>query len=257
MKGLLIDITKCIGCGACREACREKNGNPESTDRELSEHTFTVVKTVGEVNYRRMCMHCMDPACASACPVGALRKTALGPVTYDAGRCIGCRYCMVACPFGVPRYEWSKALPRVRKCTFCADRLAAGKGSACSEACPTGATLFGERDELIREARARLASEPGKYVDRIYGLEEVGGTCTLFLSPVPFEKLGMRTDLGKDPLPLYTFRVLSKIPHFVGFGGVLLGGVWWITNRRNEVAAAERAERDPRPPRDTRKGDKQ
>jgi formate dehydrogenase iron-sulfur subunit len=251
MKGMLIDITKCIGCGLCREACRQQNGLPESSDTDLSERTLTVVKTAGDINYRKFCMHCLDPACASACPIGALKKTPQGPVTYAAEKCMGCRYCMVACPFGVPRYEWSKALPLVRKCVFCADRLAAGKPTACSEACPTGATLFGDREELIREARKRQAAEPGKYVDRIYGLEEVGGTCMLYLSPVPFEKLGMRTDLGRDPLPLTTFRVLSKIPDFVGLGTVLLGGVWWITNRRNEVAQAEREER-----RNGREGDK-
>src|SRR5512140_1585048 len=163
MKGLLIDITKCIGCGACREACREKNGLPESTDTDLSERTFTVIKTKGGINYRKLCMHCVDPACASACPVGALKKTSHGPVTYDADRCMGCRYCMVACPFGVPRYEWSKALPLVRKCIFCPDRVSKGQPSACAEACPTGATQFGERDELIREAHKRIAAEPGKY----------------------------------------------------------------------------------------------
>lgn len=250
MKGMLIDITKCIGCGACREACREKNGLPESTDTDLSERTYTVIKTAGEVNYRKLCMHCLDPACASACPVGALKKTALGPVTYAPERCMGCRYCMVACPFGIPRYEWSKANPLVRKCVFCADRLALGKPSACSEACPTGATLFGDRPDLIKEANRRIAAEPGKYVDKVYGVEEVGGTCTLFLSPVPFEKLGMRTDLGTEAMPLKTFRVLSKIPHFVGVGTVLLGGIYWITSRRAEVAAAEG-------PRNGRKGGQQ
>jgi formate dehydrogenase iron-sulfur subunit len=183
MKGILFDVTKCIGCGACRDACRVQNNLPETDDKELSSRTFTVLKTAGELNYRRLCMHCLDPTCASVCPVGAFRKTAAGPVIYAAERCMGCRYCMVACPFGVPRYEWDKPLPLVRKCTMCSDRVLAGGVTACSEACPTAATLFGDHDTLIKEARARIAAEPGKYVDRIYGVEEAGGTSVLYISP--------------------------------------------------------------------------
>ncbi len=111
--------------------------------------------------------------------------------------------------------------------------------TACAEVCPTGATKFGERDELIAEAKQRLHENPGNYVNHIYGLEEVGGTSVLLLSSVPFENFGYRTDLVREPLPLFTFRVLSRIPDMVALGGVLLGGIWWITNRRAEVAAAE------------------
>jgi len=146
---------------------------------------------------------------------------------------------MAACPFGVPKYQWEKALPAVCKCDMCADRVLAGKMTACSEACPTGATKFGERDELIAEAKQRMHDSPGKYVNHIYGLEEVGGTSVLLLSSVPFETFGYRTDLVREPLPLFTFRVLSRIPDIVGLGGVLLGGIWWITDRRAKVAAAE------------------
>lgn len=239
MRGILIDVSKCIGCGACREACRTKNNLPESNDTDLSAKTYTVVKTAGQANYRRMCMHCLDPTCVSVCPVGAFRKTAGGPVIYAAEKCMGCRYCMVACPFGVPRYEWDKPLPLVQKCNMCADRVGDGGVPACAEACPTGATAFGERTELIREARARIVAEPGKYINRVYGRDEVGGTSVLYLSTVPFEQLGLPTNLDQKPLPLLTFRVLSKIPHLVALGGVALGGIWWITNRREEVARAE------------------
>ena len=142
----------------------------------------------------------------------------------------------------MPRYEWDKPLPLVQKCTMCSDRVLAGGVTACSEACPTAATLFGDRDTLIKEARARIAAEPGKYVDRIYGVEEAGGTAVLYISPVPFEKLGLPDGVGREPLPLLTYAVLSKIPHFVAFGSVFLGGVWWITNRRAEVARAEQEE---------------
>jgi formate dehydrogenase iron-sulfur subunit len=182
-----------------------------------------------------------------------MRKTAVGPVIYEESRCMGCRYCMVACPFGVPKYEWSKALPRVQKCTMCADRVAAGKPTACAEACPTGATKFGERDDLIKEAEQRLRDNPGKYVNHIYGLTEVGGTSVLMLSSVPFEEFGFPAELTRDPLPLLTYRVLSRIPDFVPLGGIMLGGVWWITHRREEVAAAEAKEKAEKEARKARK----
>jgi formate dehydrogenase iron-sulfur subunit len=149
---------------------------------------------------------------------------------------------MLACPFSVPKYEWGKVLPRVRKCDMCADRVATGRLTACAEACPTGATKFGERDDLIAEAKARIAKAPDQYLNRIYGLEEAGGTSTLLLSSVPFESFGLRT--LTEPLPLLTYRVLSHIPDLVSMGGVLLGGVWWITHRRQEVAAYEVKERN-------------
>ncbi len=250
MRALLFDVTKCIGCGACIQACREQNRLPnpegEALPARLDSQNFTVIKKANwkgeEYTYRRLCMHCLQPTCESACPVGALRKTAQGPVIYDESRCIGCRYCMQACPFNVPRYEWSSLEPRVRKCNFCAERLAQGKPNACAEACPVGATVAGEREELLRLARARMAAEPEKYVPHIYGEREAGGASVLILSPIPFEELDLPTNLAEEPLPLLTFRVLSKIPHLVTFGGALLAGIWWITNRRQEVAAAEKAE---------------
>jgi len=242
-KAILYDATLCIGCKACEQGCAERNQLPYSdtiaAEQVQSAHKYTVVLTKGEKFMRRLCMNCEEPTCASVCPVGALRKTKDGPVIYEESRCMGCRYCMAACPFGVPKYEWAKALPAVRKCDMCSDRVAAGKMTACAEVCPTGATKFGERDELIAEAKKRLHENPGNYVNHIYGLEEVGGTSVLLLSSVPFETFGYRTDLVREPLPLYTFRVLSRIPDIVGLGGVLLGGIWWITDRRTKVAAAE------------------
>ncbi len=244
-KALLYDATVCIGCKQCERACAEKNklryDDAVAAEDRQSDHKYTVVLTKDEKFMRRLCMNCQEPACASVCPVGALRKTAEGPVTYDADKCMGCRYCMVACPFGVPKYEWSKVLPKVQKCTMCADRVAAGQQTACAEICPTGATKFGERDDLIREAQQRIRDNPGQYVDHVYGINEVGGTSVLLLSSVPFEQFGYRTDLSKDPLPLLTYRVLSRIPDFVPLGGMLLGGVWWITHRREEVEAFEKA----------------
>jgi formate dehydrogenase iron-sulfur subunit len=242
-KALLYDATVCIGCKQCEQACAQKNqlryDDAVAAEQLQSDHKYTVLLTKNDKFMRRLCMNCLDPACASVCPVGALRKTAAGPVTYEEERCMGCRYCMVACPFGVPKYEWGKVLPKVQKCTMCADRLAEGKPTACAEACPTGATTFGDRDELINLAQQRIRDNPGQYVNHIYGLNEVGGTSVLLLSSVPFEEFGYRNDLSKDPLPILTYRVLSRIPDFVPLGGILLGGVWWISHRREEVAAAE------------------
>jgi formate dehydrogenase iron-sulfur subunit len=250
-KALLYDATQCIGCKQCEQACAEKNKLPyddaTAAEDKQSAHKYTVVLAKGDKFMRRLCMNCADPACASVCPVGALRKTAAGPVVYEENRCMGCRYCMVACPFGVPKYEWNKVLPRVQKCTMCADRVAGGQPTSCAEVCPTGATKFGDRDELIAEAQRRIRENPGSYVNHIYGLNEVGGTSVLMLSSVPFEEFGYRTDLTRDPLPILTYRVLSRIPDFIPLGGMLLGGIWWITHRREEVAAAEGKVKDESP----------
>ena len=242
-KALLYDSTLCINCKQCEQACADQNKLPYddaiAAEPQQSAHKLTVVLARGDKFMRRLCMNCQDPSCASVCPVGALQKTALGPVTYDPSKCMGCRYCMVACPFSVPKYEWGKLFPKVQKCVMCPDRVAQGKPTACAEICPTGATKFGERNDLVAEAQQRIRENPGKYVNHIYGLNEVGGTSVLLLSSVPFEDFGYRTDVSKDPLPLLTYQVLSHIPDFVPLGGVLLGGVWWITHRREEVATAE------------------
>lgn len=241
--GLLYDATLCIGCKQCEQACAEQNKLPYNdaiaSEATQSEHKYTVVLAKGEKFMRRLCMNCADPACASVCPVAALRKTAAGPVIYEEDRCMGCRYCMVACPFGVPKYEWGKVLPKVTKCTMCPDRLVAGKQTACAEVCPTGATKYGGHEELVAEAQRRIRDNPEKYVNHIYGLNEVGGTSVLLLSGVAFEEFGYPARLSEGPLPILTYRVLSRIPDFVPLGGVLLGGIWWITHRREEVAEAE------------------
>jgi formate dehydrogenase iron-sulfur subunit len=241
----LYDATLCIGCKQCEQACAEENGlrYDESTAAEAvqSDHKYTVVLAKNEKFMRRLCMNCDDPSCVSVCPVGALRKTAEGPVIYEADRCMGCRYCMMACPFNVPKYEWGKALPKIRKCTMCSERVKAGRPTACAEVCPTGATMFGEREALIAEAQKRLRENPENYVNRIYGLNEVGGTSVFLLSSVPFEEWGYPS-LGTEPMPMLTYRALSHIPDLVTVGTVLLGGIWWITNRRGEVAMAEGSE---------------
>jgi formate dehydrogenase iron-sulfur subunit len=247
-KAILYDSTLCIGCRLCEAGCAERWGLPYDDEIAAQEHLsarkLTTIVTHDDHFSRRLCMHCSDPTCASVCPVGALQKTELGPVVYDEDRCIGCRYCMLACPFQVPAYEWNSRLPRIKKCDMCYERQEAGEPTACAAACPTGATISGDRDELIAEARRRIAEKPDQYNDRVYGIEEVGGTSVLFLSAVPFEQIGLRTGLAHEPLPVLTWRVLSLIPDIVAVGTVLLGGVWWITHRREDVAAAERREEE-------------
>jgi formate dehydrogenase iron-sulfur subunit len=243
-KSILYDATMCIGCLECQRGCAESNALPYddkiAAEQKTSEHKFTsVVQNPDGTFMRRMCMHCADPSCASVCPVGALQKTQAGPVIYHVEKCMGCRYCMVACPFGIPKYEWTKLLPGVRKCTMCYARLAEGKVTACTEACPTGATTFGNRDELVAEGHRRMRENPTGYINHILGEREVGGTSVLFISAVPFEKFGFKPSYTPDRLPDTTYRVLSKIPDITVLGGVLLGGVWWITNRRTEVALSQ------------------
>jgi formate dehydrogenase iron-sulfur subunit len=235
--GLLFDVTRCIGCGACSAGCKEQNGLPLPIETKTTAETWTVVERRAGVNVRRLCMHCLDPACVSVCPVGAMSKTPLGPVVYDASKCIGCRYCIVACPFGVPKYQWNRPVPIVGKCILCRSRVEAGQPTACAAVCPTGATLFGERAALLDEARRRLAAQPGAYIDHIFGLAEVGGTSVLMLSSVPFAELGFSARLPLRPLPLLTWQVLSKVPDFAVVAGVFLFGIHWITKRRALVQA--------------------
>jgi formate dehydrogenase iron-sulfur subunit len=237
--GILFDATRCIGCGGCSAACKEQNDLPLPIEEITTAATWTIVEKKNGTNVRRMCMHCLEPTCASVCPVGAMHKTAAGPVVYDADKCIGCRYCIMACPFGVPKYEWDKPVPVVGKCVMCFSRIEAGQQPACATVCPTGATSFGRRDALIAEARARIAADPERYVDHVYGLDEAGGTSVLMLAGVPFGSLGLPTDLPKEALPLLTWRVLQNVPDFVGVAAVFLWGVHWITKRRDYVRLVE------------------
>jgi formate dehydrogenase iron-sulfur subunit len=244
-KAILFDGTQCVGCLECEAACAKQNGLPyDETIAKVKQTSATkltyVAERPGEKYMRRLCMHCEDPTCVSVCPVEALQKSKNGPVTYDANKCMGCRYCMVACPFNMPKYEWTKAIPTVQKCIMCGDRVAAGLQTACAEACPTGATLFGERDQLLSEAHRRIAENPGTYIPHIYGEREVGGTNVLLLSSVPFAEFGLPTQYGDQPLPELTGKVLSHVPDVVTLGCAVLGGVYWITHRREIVAAAEK-----------------
>ena len=247
--GMLVDLTRCVGCRACENACRVRQGrDPLPVERfgygpgegrlSFTSWTFvdfrkargpSVAKSVFPV--KRQCMHCLDAACVSACPVAALHKTPRGSVVYEASRCIGCRYCMISCPFSVPRYEWNEGLtPRVGKCDFCDDRVASGLTPACAAACPTGTLKFGKRGDILREAKARLWGDPRRYV-AIYGDKVVHGTSWIYISDVPMDELGFRTDLPETALPTLTWKALGKVPVVVVTLGIVLSGVYRLRRR--------------------------
>lgn len=238
--GILFDATECVGCGECYNACKIQNelGEPKEDflqDR-LCNKTYTVLEEYDGTYIRKMCMHCTDPACVSVCPIAALEKTELGPVVYDGDKCMGCRYCMQACPHHIPRYEWSSNTPLIKKCSMCYERQKDGRDTACAEACPTGATLYGKLEDLKKEAQQRLTDNPDKYYQHIYGLTEAGGSNVLMLSPVSFDRLGMATNLIASPLPILTQNALEKIPGVIGAGSIFLTGMYWLTKRKNDLA---------------------
>jgi formate dehydrogenase iron-sulfur subunit len=181
-------------------------------------------------------MHCLDPSCVSACPVGALQKSKEGPITYEFDKCIGCRYCMVACPFSVPRYEWASRTPRVSKCQMCHERVAKGGIPACAEECPVEATIFGERSALLAVAWRRISEDPDSYAPRVYGTDEAGGTSVLVIGPQEVMD-AFDPRIPRESLPKKTWAVLSQIPTGVGVAGAALLGVNWIIRRRIALAA--------------------
>ena len=275
IRATLIDITNCIGCRACQVACKQWNEREgEETEMEaelgfqnpatLSAKTYTLIAFhemenphkpggVESAFVMQRCLHCLEPACASACPTTALHRQADGPVTYDADKCIGCRYCMLACPWDVPTAEWNSLAPKISKCTHCADRAdqpvpIAFNGKplsdiaglrftesiatpACVKACPADALRYGTRDEMLALAHKRISDRPDKYVDHIYGEKELGGTSVVYLSAVPFEKLGF-PKYGEKPFPAFTSTALGAVPPAVMTVGALLGATYAFFRKR-------------------------
>lgn len=256
--GVLHDITRCIGCRKCEQACNAVNALPApekafddlgvlEKSRRTSDDAYTVVNRFEAAQgtlptfVKIQCNHCLEPACASACFVKAFRKDKTGAVTYDASLCVGCRYCMVACPFNIPAYEYDEALtPRVMKCTLCKPRIDKGQLPGCVEICPKEALTFGTRTQLLKEARRRIDRFPGRYVDHVYGENEMGGTSWLYLSGQAFNEIGLREDLGVTPAPSLTAGPLSAVPIIVGLWPVLLTGIWAISRRKDQIADQER-----------------
>ncbi len=242
--GVLVDTTRCIGCRSCEVACAMAHNMPvpdPKTDgaleavRTTSETAWTVVNRfdtdAGEVFVKKQCMHCWQPACAAACLTNAMKKTETGPVIWQSDKCMGCRYCMISCPFDIPKCEYDHWNPRIQKCNLCWERLQEGQRPACVTSCPTDALTFGTKRELMEIARKRIYTNPDKYVHKIYGEFEAGGTGWLYLSAVPFEQIGFRTDLGTTPYPEYTRDFLYAVP-VVFFGlPALLYGLSQLTDR--------------------------
>jgi formate dehydrogenase iron-sulfur subunit len=222
-KAVLFDSTRCIGCQTCEISCSEAHGLPEPEDfpevgtiRKTNENRRTVLNVYdtsnGEIYIKTQCMHCNQPACVSACLTQAMHKTEEGPVIWHENKCMGCRYCMVSCPFDVPKFEYYSSNPEIKKCDMCFDRQKEGKLPACVENCPAEALVYGTRRELISEARKRIAENPDLYQEHIYGETEVGGTSFLYLSSVSFEELGFNTNLQKASYPSLTKSFLYSVP---------------------------------------------
>jgi formate dehydrogenase iron-sulfur subunit len=244
MKAILVDVTKCTGCEECVAACIEANDlDPQKAqvDRAvskdgLSENRFLSVPKVERGRFVRMsCMHCLEPSCVSACLVGGLTKTPGGPVIYDADKCIGCRYCMLACPFHIPRYEWDEKVPFVQKCTMCSDRQQKGGIPACVEACPNDALTFGDRDALLAKAHRTINANRGRYANRVWGEHELGGTSVLYSSDVDLGVAGWPAE-DAESIPEITEPLVAKTP-FIGMGvlGSVLG-LNWVIRRRMRLA---------------------
>ncbi|HAO19827.1 MAG: 4Fe-4S ferredoxin [Desulfobacteraceae bacterium IS3] len=270
--GCLVDTTECVGCRKCEQACNERHGldKPSESFEEMTvlenerrpdETSYTVVnkyypKNIGSLTWRNrpsfvkfQCMHCNDPSCVSACIVGALTKQPDGPVIYDAAKCIGCRYCMIACPFQIPAYEYGKPLtPQVRKCTFCFEYIKDGGLPACAQICPREVMTFGRHCDLLKLAHRKMKDNPGKYVDHIYGEYEVGGTSWLYLSSEPFESIGF-PKLGTKVPPRLTEAIQHGLfQYFAAPIGLfaILGGMMWFSNfykKNPENTASEKGDK--------------
>jgi formate dehydrogenase iron-sulfur subunit len=262
--GMLVDLSLCIGCRKCEEACKQANQLPPVTvpledksvfdlPRRTDAEHYTVVNRFnsGQVDkppvyVKKQCMHCEEPACASACLVGALTKSKEGAVVYNKDVCLGCRYCMIACPFGIPAYEYHNSTsPQVRKCTLCYERIKKGQTPACVAICPNEAITFGKRSDLIKLAQEKIIKNPGKYQDHIYGLTEAGGTSWLYISEVPFATIGFPPNLGTKPFADYTRGFLSAVPVVFVAWPALLGGFYLFTKSRQQ-SLGKRASLDGR-----------
>ncbi len=265
--GLLHDTTLCLGCRSCEVACYEVNDleplqakwkrkDPLPTvgddtvfdqSRGISDLAYTVVNryrkataTEPAIYRKQQCMHCNEPCCASVCFVNAFEKTPEGPVLYDADVCVGCRYCVMACPYDALAYEYDAPFtPRVVRCTMCLDRIRKGLEPSCADACPNGAITFGERAQLLEVARDRIAKHPDRYVNHIFGEHEFGGTSWLVLAGVAFGKLGLPENASHEPLPALTEGALSLVPVIVSAWPGLLLGMYAFNKRKEKVSKKE------------------
>ena len=277
--GMLYDSTLCVGCKACVASCKEINSRPPShadldnpwdNSLDLSSETFNVIKVYREGTAetkdsvkdgfafeKRSCMHCVDPGCVTACPTTSMRRDPkTGIVSHHPESCIGCRNCMVACPYNVPQFDYDNLFGSINKCQMCnqpgVERINKGQMTGCAEACPTGATLFGTRKELLAEAKRRMALNPGdsynypvgdvgkpdtshekevpKYRKHIWGEKEAGGTNVMHIASVPFDKLGMPPLVERSPASI-SDTVQHTLYSYLALPAVVLAGLAFIAKR--------------------------
>jgi len=255
--GVLVDTTVCIGCRNCEWACKKAHDLPAGAldnyadksvfkkMRRPDKSALTVVNQYEKekqinspINVKVQCMHCDHPACVSACIVGAFSKKENGSVVWDTNKCIGCRYCMVACPFQIPSFEFDKALdPEIRNCDFCFERTKEGLLPACVEICPVEALTYGPRSELIKIAREKINKYPDKYISHIYGENEVGGTAWLYLAGQDLAKTKALPKLTDKTAPGVSESIQHGIfAYFVPPASLyaLLAGIMWLNKKKTE-----------------------
>jgi Fe-S-cluster-containing dehydrogenase component len=260
--GVIVDLTRCVGCRSCEAACNKEQGLPEPAEpfddfsvfdqvnhhrpgqkRRTDETRYTVVNRydVPGLDHplfrKKQCFHCNEPACLTSCFVNAYTKTPEGAVIYNSKVCVGCRTCMIACPFYIPTFKYSKAFtPRIMKCIFCYDtRLKEGKAPACVDACPQEALTFGKRSDMLEVARQRIRMEPGKYVDHIYGEHEAGGTSWMYISPAPFDQVGLATNVPKEPVLNYVKGFLAIVPMVLTIWPALFAGFYLLATKKDGI----------------------
>jgi formate dehydrogenase iron-sulfur subunit len=257
--GVLVDLTRCVGCRSCEAACNMEQNLPQpekpfndysvfderhhGQQRRTDETRYTVVNRYeipGQDHplFRKVqCNHCQEPACLTSCFVNAYTKTPEGAVIYNADVCVGCRTCMVACPFNIPAFRYSSAFqPKIMKCIFCHDtRLVKGKPPACVEACPQEVMVFGRRTDLLQIGRQRIREHSATYVDHIYGEHEAGGTAWMYLSPAPFEQVGFDTTVPKEPILNYVKDFLSIVPMVLTIWPALFAGFYLLARRKDTL----------------------
>ena len=253
---VLFDVTKCVGCGSCTVACRLWNNlpyekNAHGYDVELDDKNWTVVeyRDVKQNNenklrfVKRQCMHCLEPSCVSVCFAKAITVSKEGAVVYNEKKCVGCRYCMIACPFDIPKYEWDKVFPSIMKCRLCAEKIAENESPACCSVCPSGALSFGSREELLNKAWTTIAADLN-YIHEIYGENDAGGTRWLYISDVPFADLGLPQHVPAGSIPSDLHKYTRLKPGVFAGVAAAFGGLMFYTHRRlrleKEMAANQR-----------------
>ena len=248
--GVLVDTTRCIGCRSCEAACNKEQSLPEpdtsfddksvfQAERRTTAKAYTVVneyekdKPGGPVYRKMQCNHCNEPACLTSCFVNAYTKTKEGAVIYNSKVCVGCRNCMIACPFNVPAYDYESVTnPIIKKCILCYDtRLKVGRPPACVDICPQEALTFGHRADLVKIAHERIRATPDRYHDHVYGEKEVGGTSWLYLASTDFSKVGFDTTMANEPIISNVKEFLGMVPMVLTIWPALFSGIHLLSKK--------------------------